>query len=218
MWWTSSVGSCWARRFPPSIRCWDGSEALVEGAPTLVVRHRRALRRLVYAPGESGLARAYLSGDLDVAGDLYAALTSPDGLPSRPELHVDRRALARLVGRCGSGCWSCPAPPMEWRAPVGSSRYLPRRRGGVRPATQNPSGATHRGCAPCRGTTRWRWCCGPARGAGRAGRAAPARRRPSAATPPPTAGRAVPRARAARPGRTGTRGVPARPATSTSSS
>ena len=83
---------------PLSIRCWDGSEALVEGAPTLVVRHRRALRRLVHAPGESGLARAYLSGDLDVAGDLYAALTSPDGLPSRPELHVDRRALARLVG------------------------------------------------------------------------------------------------------------------------
>lgn len=53
---------------PLSIRCWDGSEALVEGAPTLVVGHRRALRRLVYAPGESGLARAHLSGDLDVAG------------------------------------------------------------------------------------------------------------------------------------------------------
>jgi cyclopropane-fatty-acyl-phospholipid synthase len=53
---------------PVSIRCWDGSEALVEGAPTLVVRHRRALRRLVHAPGESGLARAHLSGDLDVAG------------------------------------------------------------------------------------------------------------------------------------------------------
>jgi cyclopropane-fatty-acyl-phospholipid synthase len=83
---------------PLSIRCWDGSEAVVEGAPTLVVRHRRALRRLVYAPGELGLARAYVSGDIDVEGDIYAALGFPDELPSRPELHVDRRALARLVG------------------------------------------------------------------------------------------------------------------------
>ena len=53
---------------PLSIRCWDGSEAVVEGAPTLVVRNRRALRRLLYAPGELGIARAYVSGDLDVEG------------------------------------------------------------------------------------------------------------------------------------------------------
>jgi cyclopropane-fatty-acyl-phospholipid synthase len=83
---------------PLSVRCWDGSEAVVEGAPTLVVRHRRALRRLVYAPGELGLARAYVSGDLDVQGDLYAALGFPDELPSRPDLHLDQRALARLAG------------------------------------------------------------------------------------------------------------------------
>jgi hypothetical protein len=98
MWWTSSVGSCWARRFlcrsvagtapRPSSRelpRWS----YVTGGPCAAWSTR---------PGRSGLARAYLSGDLDVAGDLYAALTSPDGLPSRPELHVDRRALARLVG------------------------------------------------------------------------------------------------------------------------
>jgi cyclopropane-fatty-acyl-phospholipid synthase len=36
----------------------------------LVIRSRRALRRLLWAPGELGLARAYVSGDLDVEGDL----------------------------------------------------------------------------------------------------------------------------------------------------
>ena len=56
---------------PLSVRCWDGSASVVDGAPTLVVRHRRALRRLVYAPGELGLARAYVSGDLDIEGDIY---------------------------------------------------------------------------------------------------------------------------------------------------
>ncbi|EME61562.1 cyclopropane fatty acid synthase [Amycolatopsis decaplanina DSM 44594] len=36
----------------------------------MVLHNRRALRRLLYAPGELGLARAYVSGDLDVEGDL----------------------------------------------------------------------------------------------------------------------------------------------------
>ena len=100
---------------PLSVRCWDGSESVVEGAPTLVVRHRRAVRRLVYAPGELGLARAYVSGDLDVEGDVYAALSFPDHLPARPQLRLDRRAVARLaplllrLGVLGPP----PAPPPE---------------------------------------------------------------------------------------------------------
>ncbi|GGS06423.1 cyclopropane-fatty-acyl-phospholipid synthase [Streptomyces aureoverticillatus] len=59
---------------PVRIRAWDGSEAGPPGAPTLVVRHRRALRRLLWKPGELGLARAWVAGDIDVDGDLYKAL------------------------------------------------------------------------------------------------------------------------------------------------
>jgi cyclopropane fatty-acyl-phospholipid synthase-like methyltransferase/DUF1365 family protein len=55
---------------PVRLRAWDGSEAGPSDGPTLVVRNRRALRRLLWAPGELGLARAYVSGDLDVEGDL----------------------------------------------------------------------------------------------------------------------------------------------------
>ena len=109
---------------PLSVRCWDGSESVVEGAPTLVVRHRRALRRLIYAPGELGLARAYVSGDLDVEGDIYAALSFPDRLPARPELRLDRRALARLAGpllRLGV-LGPPPAPPPE-EARLGGIRH-----------------------------------------------------------------------------------------------
>ena len=103
---------------PLSVRCWDGSEAAVEGAPTLVVRHRRALRRLAYAPGELGLARAYVSGDLDLEGDLYAALRFPAELPARPDLHLDRRALVRLAGpllRLGVLGLPAAPPPEEAR-------------------------------------------------------------------------------------------------------
>ncbi|MFI1679247.1 class I SAM-dependent methyltransferase [Streptomyces sp. NPDC020607] len=59
---------------PVRIRAWDGSEAGPPNTPTLVVRNRRALRHLVWKPGELGLARAWVAGDLDVDGDLYEAL------------------------------------------------------------------------------------------------------------------------------------------------
>lgn len=55
---------------PVRVRAWDGSEAGPVGGPVLVVTRRRALRRLLWAPGEMGLARAYVTGDIDVDGDL----------------------------------------------------------------------------------------------------------------------------------------------------
>lgn len=55
---------------PVRVRAWDGSEAGPADAPVLVIRSRRALRRLLWAPGELGLARAYVTGDIDVDGDL----------------------------------------------------------------------------------------------------------------------------------------------------
>ena len=55
---------------PIRLRAWDGSEAGPPTGPVLVIKNRRALRRLLWAPGELGLARAYVTGDIDVEGDL----------------------------------------------------------------------------------------------------------------------------------------------------
>ncbi|MFJ8506692.1 class I SAM-dependent methyltransferase [Streptomyces avermitilis] len=65
---------------PLRIHAWDGSEAGPPGAPALVVRNRRALRRLLWKPGELGLARAWVAGDVTVRGDLYAVLDQIAGL------------------------------------------------------------------------------------------------------------------------------------------
>ncbi|MCT2592955.1 cyclopropane-fatty-acyl-phospholipid synthase family protein [Streptomyces sp. N2-109] len=59
---------------PVRIRAWDRSEAGPPGAPTLVIRHRRALRRILWRPGELGLARAWVAGEIDIEGDLFEAL------------------------------------------------------------------------------------------------------------------------------------------------
>ena len=56
------------------LRAWDGSEAGPEKAPVVVIRSPRALQRIGWRPGELGLARAYISGDLDIEGDLTAGL------------------------------------------------------------------------------------------------------------------------------------------------
>ena len=105
---------------PPrlSVRCWDGSATTVAGAPTLVVRHPRALRRMIYAPGELGMGRAYVSGDLDLEGDVYEALSLPNLAGDRRELELDRRSLARLAGpllRLGVLGPPPPPPPEESR-------------------------------------------------------------------------------------------------------
>ncbi len=59
---------------PVRLRCWDGSEAGPPGQPTLILRDRHALRRLAWQPGELGLARAYIAGELDVDDDLTGCL------------------------------------------------------------------------------------------------------------------------------------------------
>ncbi|MCT9091895.1 class I SAM-dependent methyltransferase [Streptomyces sp. ASQP_92] len=107
---------------PIRIRAWDGSEAGPPGAPVLVVRHRRALRRLLWKPGELGLARAWVAGELDVEGDLYALLGRLSGLIWEREeepgkrVHPARdprlRAAAKELVRLG-GALPPPAPPAE---------------------------------------------------------------------------------------------------------
>ena len=69
-----------AEQLPWRLRAWDGSEAGPVGAPVLDLRSPMAVRRLVWAPGELGLSRAYVAGDIDMDGDVFATL---DALAAR---------------------------------------------------------------------------------------------------------------------------------------
>ncbi|HEY3871117.1 MAG TPA: DUF1365 family protein [Actinocrinis sp.] len=62
------------RDLPVGLRAWDGSTAGPAVAPALVLRSPRALRRLAWAPNELGLAQAYVTGELDVEGDITEGL------------------------------------------------------------------------------------------------------------------------------------------------
>ncbi|WP_051854707.1 SAM-dependent methyltransferase [Streptomyces sp. NRRL B-1347] len=112
-------------QLPVRIRAWDGSEAGPPGAPVLVVRHRRALRRLLWKPGELGLARAWVAGDLDVEGDLYQALDllaefiweRDDDAPTLAESLRDPkvRAAARALVALAAPFVPPPVPREEMR-------------------------------------------------------------------------------------------------------
>ncbi|MFE3741669.1 class I SAM-dependent methyltransferase [Streptomyces sp. NPDC059134] len=68
------AGQLLGGRLPLRLRAWDGSVAGPEGAPVVVIRNRRALRRLLWQPDELGLAQAYITGELDIEGDLADGL------------------------------------------------------------------------------------------------------------------------------------------------
>ncbi|MGW1593289.1 class I SAM-dependent methyltransferase [Streptomyces sp. NPDC002343] len=115
---------------PVRLRAWDGSQAGPPDAPALVLRNRRALRRMLFKPGELGLARAWVSGDLDVEGDLYTVLDAMAGLVWErgedartlrqavrdPAVRAAARDLLRLAG--------APIPP----TPPREEMRRPRRR------------------------------------------------------------------------------------------
>ncbi|HEX2451450.1 MAG TPA: hypothetical protein VHJ69_09920 [Gemmatimonadales bacterium] len=53
---------------PVRIEFWDGSAVPASrgGGPTFLVRSPRAVAHILHAPGQLGLGRAYVSGELEV--------------------------------------------------------------------------------------------------------------------------------------------------------
>jgi cyclopropane-fatty-acyl-phospholipid synthase len=98
------IGQLLGGELPVGVRAWDGSEAGPAGGPVLVLRRRQALRRILWHPGELGVAQAYVTGDLDVDGDLTEGLRTV------------RRALRARAGAPARSRWrpSSPLPPGLW--------------------------------------------------------------------------------------------------------
>src|SRR5215218_8631428 len=98
---------------PLGARAYDGSESVPPGAiATLILRRPEALQRFMTAPGELGLGRGYVAGDLDFEGDLFGALAAiADHLP-KPDAGVLAH-VARALGP--SRLRPLPPPPEEAR-------------------------------------------------------------------------------------------------------
>jgi len=90
---------------PVRLKAWDGSSAGPDDAPLVELHSANALRRMLWHPGELGAAQAYVTGELEVPGDLADALTHAftvarerglSGRPSVPALVAAVRAAVDL--------------------------------------------------------------------------------------------------------------------------
>src|SRR6476469_9109864 len=80
---------------PVEFTSYDGSRAGTPGAAIrLDVRSPYAVSYLVHSPGALGLARAYVSGMIDVSGDMYTALSTMQQVLG----DVTARDKARILG------------------------------------------------------------------------------------------------------------------------
>jgi cyclopropane-fatty-acyl-phospholipid synthase len=65
---------------PIRFEFWDDSSIGAQDGPGVVkVRSKDALRRMIWSPGELGLGRAYVAGDMDVEGDIFKVLRGLQG-------------------------------------------------------------------------------------------------------------------------------------------
>ncbi|MFR0354743.1 class I SAM-dependent methyltransferase [Streptomyces sediminimaris] len=123
---------------PVRLRAWDGSEAGPADGPVLVVRSRRALRRLLWEPGELGLAQAYVTGELDVEGDLAEGLRAMWAAARERGLHPPRTALAGRARALGTAARLGVLGPRP-AAPAAQARL----RGGLHSKTRDRAAISH---------------------------------------------------------------------------
>jgi cyclopropane-fatty-acyl-phospholipid synthase len=111
------LGTVLGAGVPVEFRAYDGSRYGPADAPVrITVASRRALSYLATASPELGLARAFVTGDLVVDGDLYTMLRLVGDAAARP-LGVGARL--RLLRDVGPGVLRpMPVPPQEVRQSV----------------------------------------------------------------------------------------------------
>jgi cyclopropane-fatty-acyl-phospholipid synthase len=92
----------------------DGSSIGPRHASTVIsVRSPLALRRILYFPGEIGLARAFVSGDIEVDGDLAACLRVLGDTVARKRPRFAKTVTAALIAAKRLGALGLPPPPPE---------------------------------------------------------------------------------------------------------
>jgi cyclopropane-fatty-acyl-phospholipid synthase len=119
---------------PFTLRFWDGSTLAGESAtPVTVIRSPKALAYLLRAPNQIGLARAWVTGALDVEGDLGAVIAARDRFCGIALTAADRLKLLAAAARTAPSVLVQRArvPSIE-AAPRGRRHSLARDRNAVR--------------------------------------------------------------------------------------
>jgi cyclopropane-fatty-acyl-phospholipid synthase len=120
---------------PVQFSAYDGSQAGTPGSPPvrITVKTPVAVSYLAQAPGAMGLARAYVSGNIDVDGDMYTALARMTGIQRIKMSLGEQLGLLRELGGPKILFPRLPPPPQEVR--IRRRSLLGRRHSRRRDAT-----------------------------------------------------------------------------------
>ncbi len=123
---------------PVRLRTWDGSEAGPADGMLVELRTPQALTRLLWHPGELGAAQAYVTGELEVHGDVGDALDLVrDTVAARSLPPLTPARVARLLpdlvrlGRDTGALARPPAPPATQAVVKGRLHSLARDRASI---------------------------------------------------------------------------------------
>ncbi|MGH8479144.1 MAG: class I SAM-dependent methyltransferase [Gammaproteobacteria bacterium] len=99
---------------PIGIRAYDGTRM---GPPnpsaTLVIHSKNALRRIVTRPGELGFARSYVTGEVEIEGDIFDFIALQSRLP---QVQLNLRQVWKGLKILGlRNLWPLAPPPEEAR-------------------------------------------------------------------------------------------------------
>jgi len=101
---------------PLEFAAYDGSRAGAAGSPVkMTVRSPVAVAHLAQAPGALGLARAYVSGHLDIEGDMYEALARMTKAQNISMTVAEKLRLLQALGGPKLLLHRLPPPPQEVR-------------------------------------------------------------------------------------------------------
>ena len=131
---------------PVRMEFWDGSViGPADAGGTARFHSVDAIRRILWSPDELGLGRAFVTGEVDIEGDLFAVLAAVEAVGLE-----DIRITPRTVRTALTAAWQVgalglpPAPPAQEGRPRG-----PRH---SRTATPRPSATT---TTSATGSTAW---------------------------------------------------------------
>ena len=111
---------------PVAFEAFDGSSAGPADSPVKIrIKSPTAVAYLAQAPGALGLARAYVSGHLDVEGDMYVALTR---MAHAQDMNVSLAGKLRLLQSLGGPKILLPRIPPPSQEVRVNSRWLSGRR------------------------------------------------------------------------------------------
>jgi cyclopropane-fatty-acyl-phospholipid synthase len=117
---------------PLRIDMWDGSSLGPDTATTIRLHSPTALRRLLWAPGELGLARAYVSGDIQLEGSIFDLLAVRDRFVDDDGVAAEAGFTIRMLPRLWRaarqlGVLGPPPPPPAVEAHLHGLRHVKGR-------------------------------------------------------------------------------------------